>query len=520
MLLAYGLTSAAYLLHTWSPELASWEGDEMLYTLTAEYFSPWLDHSPAAVYAATNAKFPPLFPLVLAFTGGGGSVLAANIATTVLLLLSFVVLFLWLKAEGLGEGKAFALAFVFAILPGTYMQALFVASEGLYLILSLGCLIAVTKSERSSDNHWLMTAVICVAAATLTRSAGWSLFVAFATYLAWRKHSRTWQLSMMAALPGAAWAIYKTTRSSIDEPGYFGILAEWYTANPVWNSTNPVAVLLNQVLWEAPRFWKGLVADFTTSSIGVWVFGFISLLFIAAVAYRLFLRKFDGIYVTIYLAMILVWPFGYAYTGEKRFAFAILPILMCQTWFLIERLSQTFLRHPRFNPVAVVYLSVIVLLALPSLALAVARHFEPIEPDMEPFRRAGWWYGWYADGNMITRPQDRNYAKALSQGLRTLSALIPQDECLYSPKSVSVSFYTKRISKLPPPERLDETEFRKALHENRCRYFFFTNDISPSISAQRFYPMERLGDNVQQIAAIHYVDSNDKMIVGILGKLN
>ncbi|MBI3441568.1 MAG: glycosyltransferase family 39 protein [Proteobacteria bacterium] len=519
MILAYVLVSIAYLAHGWGHELASLEGDEFIYLLSAEHFSPWTPHSPVAAYVAGNSPSPPLFPLLLSLTGGAQNILAANIMAAMLMLSSSAMFFFWLRAEEVSEWRAFLLATLFAVLPGTYMHALFVMSEGLYLILSMAGLLAVAKSENTRDDRWLSVAAICVAAATLTRSAGWALIAAFAVYLLWRRNKRTWQLLAVAALPAIAWTVYKKLTGGSEGLAYSGLFLEWYTKNPIWKSTNPISVLFYQVGTEAGRFWKGLSADFTTISAGTSIFGVVGILFLFAAAYRSYLRKLDGFYVIFYTAMILIWPFSYAANAEKRFVLVIIPILMFQAWYLIGRLSRSLFRRLRFNPAEVIYFSAIALLALPAMALVTARYFELVPQDLEPYRRVGWWYNWYWKDSMVPEYRYMKSARVLSEGLPKIAGYIPEDDCIYSVKPYTVSFYTRRVSKYPPKEALNDADFSKALHDSGCRYFFFMNDISQSFSNKLYYPEQRMGDVVEPIADLDYAEGKEKVVMGILGKL-
>lgn len=508
MILLYLLAVAAYLGHGWSHELASWQGDEFIYLLTADYFSPWTENSAVSAYKASNSQFPPFFPLLLGLGGGASHIFAANITTVVCFLLGFLIFFFWLLAEKLTEWNAYFLALIFAILPGTYMQALFVCSEGLYLMFSLACLFAVATGDKSRNEVWFMAAAIFASAASLTRSAGLALVIALALYLIWRRPARMWLILAITILPSVAWSLYMLAAGGTEHQSYISAFLETY-------STRPMHALIDQVLIEAPYLWRGLVMNFTTSSIGVPVYTFMGVLFMGGMAYRLYLRKLDGLYVLLYLGMILLWPFPHE---AKRFILVIVPILLFQAFFLIRRLSQN-LHHLRAIYIEILYLSIIFILALPTLALAIGRYEQTIAPDMEPFRRAGWWYSWYANNSMETRPQDMMYARGLSEGLRTIGNHVPINECLYSVKAHPVSYYTGRISKFPPREELDDSDFRKALHELGCRYFLFMNDTSPSISRKSFYPAGRLENDIQLIAEISYMESGDKTVLGVLGKL-
>lgn len=519
MLLAYMLVSVAYIAHGWGHELASLEGDEIIYLLSAEHFSPWTTHAPVAAYVAGTSPSPPLFPLLLSLTGGAQNIQAANVMAALLMLSSFAMFFFWLKAEKVSEWRAFLLSLLFAVLPGTYMHALFVMSEGLFLILSLGSLLAVARAEDSCDQRWLFTAALCVAAAALTRSAGWALIAAFAIHLLWQRHDRTWRLLALAALPAITWSVYKKLTGGAEGLTYSGLFFEWYTNNPIWKSADPVSIMFFQVTTEGYRFLKGLFADFTTLPVGAVISGLVGIIFVIAAAYRVYRRKLDGLYVILYTVMILVWPFSYAANAEKRFALVIIPILLFQLLYLIVSISGDSPRRLRYNPAEVIYFSAVILLALPAMALATTRYFHPLSQDLEPYRRIGWWYNWYWKDSMVPDYKYTTYAGVMSRGLPEIANHVSSDECVYSVKPYIVSFYARRISKYPPKEKLSDPEFSQALHQTGCRYFFFMNDVSPSFSEKRFYPEQRLGDEVEPIAVLDFIEAEGKIVMGVLGKL-
>src|SRR5262245_3766255 len=88
MVAAYALTSLAYIGHGWGYGLATLEGDDFIYLLTAEYFSPWTKPNSVAAYIASNSPSPPLFPFLLGLLGGANSFLVANILVTLFMLFS------------------------------------------------------------------------------------------------------------------------------------------------------------------------------------------------------------------------------------------------------------------------------------------------------------------------------------------------------------------------------------------------------------------------------------------------
>ncbi len=198
------LLCAIYYFWGWSHVLGDLDGDNAFYLLTALHYSPWSSPSEAATFFAHN-QYPPLYSLLLAVFGGGESLLAAHLVSVTCLLLGFAALYLWVRALNRPPLIAGLLALLFALMPGTYMQALAILSENLYLLLTLTCLASVAAYENDKRNHWLWLAAICLAAAVLTRSAGISLLVAFAAYLMMHRPPRFWLLIMAAAAPVVAW---------------------------------------------------------------------------------------------------------------------------------------------------------------------------------------------------------------------------------------------------------------------------------------------------------------------------
>jgi hypothetical protein len=479
--------------------------------LTAEHFSPWTPRADVAAFVADNSRYPPLFPLLLGFFSGG-NILLANLTTVVFVLIGFAISFFWFVEEKLSEWKALALTFTFAILPVTYMQVLYVLSESLYLIFSMGCLLAVARSEKTGHDRPLFLAALCIAATTLTRNAGWILFLAFAIYLVLNnKNRKIFLLLAVAALPGIAWSVYRGISGGTEEISYIDIINGWYSGNP-WG------ILQKQLIEEPVRFWEGLSSAFTAGFFTVKIFGVFGVLFAGACAYRTYLRKLDGIYVALYLAVLLLWPFGDYAWGEKRYVFVVIPILMFQAWFAIHRLSKQRFKRFRFNPPEVLYFSLVILLALPALASAAARHTYPLSAELEPFRRFGWWIGWYVYDTINVKPEDMAYAAALTKGLRAIGETVPENACVYSVKTDTLHFYMRRVGYAPPAEALNDDAFRNELAKTKCEYFFFMSDTSSSISMKRFYPIQRVEKDIRIVAQIHASHGNAKGPIGILAQ--
>ncbi len=159
----------AYLIWGWSSVLGDFGGDGAVYLLTAQYFSPYSSHTDVAAQFARSSQFPPLFPLLLALAGGAESLLTAHVVTVSCLLVAFLLYYRWVREETSSPWTAFAVTAWFALLPGTYLQALSVLSENLYLGLCMAAFLGASCWEESGHSRWLLLSAFAVGAACLTR---------------------------------------------------------------------------------------------------------------------------------------------------------------------------------------------------------------------------------------------------------------------------------------------------------------------------------------------------------------
>ncbi|HYA28848.1 MAG TPA: hypothetical protein VEI95_08530 [Acidobacteriota bacterium] len=465
---------AGYSVWSWSDVLGEFGGDNAYYLLMAHYFSPWSEHSPVITYFAVHNQYPPFYPMVLALFGGADNLLAAHLITTTLLLFAFAVYYAWQRTLGFSTYTAGLIVLLFALLPGTYMQALSVLSENLYLLSSLGCLASVGMFESGRRERWLWIATVSVAAAVLTRSAGASLLAAFLLYLVFHRPRGSWRFILGAILPVVLWNLLGPHQS----PGYLSSLAEKY-------GPDPISALLRQFSLEIRMLWHGWVGNFTTSSVGPWVMAVIGALGLLGTVRRIFFRKLDGIYVGIYICLIIVWPFP---AEAQRLLFVIVPVLMAQCLLLLDRLPPLILSERRVLPCHLILL-VLAVVAAPDLLLTVKRFSQPMPDQMAKFRRS---IDWYAIDPAEAR-SNVAFDRSLTDHLKSLSKVVPEGDCIYSIKPSLVGYYAGRVSMIPPRPNFDATAFNTSLRQTGCRYFYLMGFLSPSYPIA-YYPLARLGD--------------------------
>jgi hypothetical protein len=480
-LLFFGGLAALYAIWCWSTELGDFGGDNAYYLLTARHYSLWLGPSDVAAHFAVRSPYPPLFPILLALTGGGASLLAAHLAVAAGWVFAIVVFYLWLDALGFDRLTATAGAVLFGLLPDVLLEALSVHSEALYLPLTLVTLWTVARYERHGKQTDLYVAVATIALATLTRSAGVSLLVAFGAYLVvYRPKGFGWLLGIAVA-PMVAWSLISPSRAQ----GYVAQLMDRY-------GSDLLGALVAQISVGARALWYGWIQVFGAGHTAMVVLSVMGLVCIAGMLHRIWRWKLDGLYAGAYLLLILLWPFP---AETQRLVLVIVPVLLTQALLLLSTVPVVTSRGWVVHHRQVLALAPLLILVVPELALGVQRFTRPLPDDLAPYRQALSWYGApprEAIDDLISRA-------AVAQHLRTLDKWMGPGECVYGMKPSIVGFYSGRISFPPPSARLNDEEFQIAVRTGPCKYFYVMGYISPSFPTP-YYPAMRLGDSLRTLS--------------------
>ncbi len=479
---AYLALCVVYLCWTWSHELGDFGGDNAFYLLTARHFSPWSGADTVAAYFVSQSFYPPLYPFVLAIFGGGESLLAAHVITATMLLLAFAVFYAWQRQIGVGRLGAALMVLLFALLPGMLMQALSLLSENLYLLSTLGALAAVAAYEVDRRQTWLWTAVVCVAAAVLTRSAGVAMVAAFVLYLVLHRPKRFWLLIVGALVPMLLWQLLSHRAG----PGYFSFLTARYAADPI-------AGLIAHLTTAVDALWDGWAIDFTMSQPGIPVMGLLGLVSLVGTACRALQRKLDGIYGAAYLGLILIWPYPEEMT---RLLSVVVPILLVHGMLLLERLPPVRLGQSVLKPSWILPLAIVLIMA-PSLFLIAQRFVQPLPDEYAGFRRTPEWYAPDRRTAFFNAVSD----KLMIDHLKQIPALVAESDCVYSIKPSIVGYYSHRISILSPRPELNDADLAAYLDQNRCRHFFLMG-FGNSNYRSPYYPLERMRQSLTIVSVM------------------
>src|SRR5476649_2457974 len=125
----------------WQGVVASLGDDSLSYLTLARYLSPFSSDPLTAPWAKYHSHFPPLFPLMLVFTGGAQSLLAAHLAVAACALVALTLVYRYASLRLGGSGAGCLVALLFLLTPSAWVSIRSILSEPLYLSLTLAAII-------------------------------------------------------------------------------------------------------------------------------------------------------------------------------------------------------------------------------------------------------------------------------------------------------------------------------------------------------------------------------------------
>lgn len=496
------LLYALYADWTWSYQLNDLGGDSAVYLLTAQHWSPFGITNPAAAQFASATSFPPLYPLLLALFAGGHSWLIAHQLTTMCGIASLFFLWRCLRVSGFPFSDSLIAVAVIALIPGFYLQALFIHSEFLFLLFVSICLYSVLLLEKSGGVGLVVLASLAAAGACLTRSVGASLVVALFVYVLMHRPKREWWIVLLLAIvPVISWMQFW-------QPAGGGYLTTWNERLGLVGSPSVTEVLATQLAALIDAFQQNFAGQGSSNTVGVFL-----ILVACAVTWigRLWQRKLDALFIGAYFAILLAWPFP---AERVRLLLPAVPVLIVYTLLALHQLRLVRSGWAS-NIAARAVLVVLAITIFPALALTAQRHLEHMPEEMEAFRQSPEWYGAGSQEARLTAIFQYQRRLAAYEELR---ANVPPEACIYSIKPSLVGLFAGRNSyRLPLPD----SRLGKVLDPNatQCRYVHMVPFVSPTYS-EPFYPLARWKDGIEVIHATRYVASDEaSTLVGVLAKI-
>jgi hypothetical protein len=446
-----------YLLWSHNDQIGEVGSDATDYLIMAQSYAPGHRVDAAVAQAAAVSRFPPLYPLTLAWTGSAFDLLRAHAVTTAFLLAALVVLYAWLVDEGLSPAQGALLGLAFAALPVTWLTGLLIHSEYLYLLTSLLAIALLCRCSRQPRDELLYAAALTVAVAALTRTVGVALYAPLGI-AALRSRRRSGLLAMVVAVaPVLLWHFLHQSRHS-----YSTALEMYYGGG---NSQR----LLDQLAQQGAalyRAWHGLVAPWLSRfAAGVAVVDVYGALCVAAVVWRAARLRADALYLLPYLGILVIWPYPEV---MDRLLWSVLPLLLVQPLLLLHGVSPETKRASMAAGALALVSAALLLQSVPEIGRC-ATLFRDAPYSAVPGVRG--LEGWYSADR--AHAMDRVSAQVgLIASLRTIAERVPQGDCVIATRTDLVTYYARRPAAFPPLASVPDPYFMRLLRAPGCRYVF------------------------------------------------
>ncbi len=442
-----------YLCLGWNHDIGESGTDGPAYLMMAEHYAGHGTAGLAHDLAATTSRFPPVYPLLLALAGGATDLLRAHLLTMGCLLAALLALYSWLRWQQVPALASSLFVLAMALAPGSWLLALTLQSEYLYLLWSLLALTLMVAGERRHRSELLQLAALCVALAALTRTVGVILIVPLLISLRSQPRQKAFLSVAIAVLPLLLWRTVHASRLGYDEA-----IAELYHGSG-----------LSGFAQRMPAQWQAIHAGVEENLVRqVWLSplaGVAGLVSALATLPRLKHLRPDAWYLLFYTVVILLWPFP---EEGRRFVWAILPLLLAQPLLLIHEAEPRAFDARRAAVSASLWLIAMAVMVVPAVVHGVERWREA---DRDGFAEGRHYVLWYGIGAADAR---RSIARdiALKNAMRAIPEAVPENDCIVTTRPDLVIYFGKRISISSPAEAVPEPLFRQMLERIGCHYVF------------------------------------------------
>ena len=376
-LLLLVLVVPAAIHFTASDTIASVGDDSISYLMLARHILNPEDVLNRA-WVGYQSHFPPLFPLVLAITGGAWNLATAHAVVAVFAILSVVLLYRYAALLLGGNAAGLLVAGLFLLTPTAWISISGILSESLFLLLTL-CALYYYETRLADANartpRWLFFGIL-LGAALLVRTAGVALVLAYGVHVLVAAAARTRE-------PGLAKRLLPFVPVAL-------MVALWLLWRPKpegFNYQSVTSSILNDLMLADPiRFLRscaqvtfgGWTRTFTADSDVHWlpkaVFGIVGLLGIAGAILRARGNRIDGWYVLAMLPIVSVWLFSE--DSNRRLLYPIVPLLIIHAAVFVAFIARKIpsQRHRRMLVAAVVALPA--LLCFPAWLLVQSKSLD------------------------------------------------------------------------------------------------------------------------------------------------
>jgi hypothetical protein len=358
----------------WQGQIASFADDSASYLTLAHYFSP--SGSPiVSEWAGYHSNFPPLLPLLLAFTGGVHNLHIAY-ALVAMFAAAGAALFYRYAALDLGERGGLLAAVLFLLTTTAWITLKGVLSETLYLFALMASLVYYETRIRGREPRtyeWFLFGLL-LACAALSRAIGILLLAAYVLHLlvrAWKDRrlvARAWLPAVVVLVLAGLWYALRP-KAPVD---MYGMAAQWVAG---WWMADPFEMGRGATTLIFSGWIRSFMADHDVTLGAKIVFGAVGLLALAEAIERAWRNRLDGWFVLLTLDVIFVWTFTPETT--RRLLYPLVPLMILFAISLVRRLLARSPLHDRRRLLAVsAIVALPVLLVLPALWIMANKSFD------------------------------------------------------------------------------------------------------------------------------------------------
>jgi len=375
-LLVLVLAAPLTFAFAWQAVIATVGDDSVSYLVLAHYFRGGADNPYVAQWASYHAHFPPLFPLLLAASGGAVDLRIAYALVAALAVLALPLIYRYASLQLGRDSAGLAIVVLFLLTPTAWISLKGILSESLYLVLAMASVL--WYETRLADGRTRPIAALAfgvlLACAYLTRVAGLALILAYAVHVGLRLAAHRQRPSWSLLLPWVPVVV---------------LLGLWYGLRPrpdvdayrrtvqsmigTWIA-DPATMLRASVEYSFSGWIATLAAQQDVSMAPKIVFGLLGLAGLAGAVLRAARNRLDGWFILFSVAMVTPWVF--TPNNTRRLLYPLVALLfvcaadfvrfLCERWKLEgRRRTQLFVALAAF-PVAL-FLPALSLIAQKSL---------------------------------------------------------------------------------------------------------------------------------------------------------
>jgi hypothetical protein len=373
--LAFAILAAvaipAIVAFCWHSVVATIGDDSVSYITLARYLAPWRPDPLSAPWAAYFSNFPPLFPALLALTGGAYDLFIGHMVVAAGAAVSLALVHYYARERLSSDAGALAVTALFLLLPGMWLGLVGILSESTYLALSVAALLYEARRVRPDSSAWAYAALGgWIAAALLSRTAGLALLAAYAAKVVVgavrSRHLPAPRLWLPIAIALAAQLAWLWLRPKLAVTAY-----EWTIGNLVHRWVEqPVSTFAES--WQyLSRAWIGnFAADAAGGSSAALAYGIVALLALGGAVRAALHNRLDGWYMLASVGMLFLWVFNE--DNSRRLLYPLLPLVLLHAAEAVRALAAR-LRSPLGRWIPTLAFAFLAVMVLPASALILRK---------------------------------------------------------------------------------------------------------------------------------------------------